>query len=318
MKIFPRKKLILILFPFALLLAYTAFNIFRTSKNPKDLISPLVVNLDGRFLLKKSWSPANTMLLSRYNPPKITARSALSYDLATNQFVYQKNIYEKLPIASLTKIMTALVAIENEDLGKRIVVDKKSAEIGEDSMGLSAGEILTLEDLLYGLMLHSGNDAAEAIARSSTFGRENFIYLMNKKAQDLGAINTNFTNPSGLEGDGDQYSTAYDLLIITRNALENKVFEKIVSTVEYKIPKTEEHKEYDLFNETNLLTSYPGVRGVKTGFTDEAGYCLVTYLEYGGHRIIAVLLNSKNRRDEMKDLLDYSLRSLGAVPPKHK
>jgi D-alanyl-D-alanine carboxypeptidase (penicillin-binding protein 5/6) len=258
------------------------------------------------------------MLLSRYNPPKITARSALSYDLATNQFVYQKNIYEKLPIASLTKIMTALVAIENEDLGKRIIIDKKSAEIGEDSMGLSAGEILTLEDLLYGLMLHSGNDAAEAIARSSTFGRENFIYLMNKKAQDLGAINTNFTNPSGLEGDGDQHSTAYDLLIITRNALENKIFAKIVSTVEYKIPKIEEHKEYDLFNETNLLTSYPGVRGVKTGFTNEAGYCLVTYLEYGGHRIIAVLLDSKNRREEMKDLLDYSLRSFGVAPPKHK
>src|SRR5690606_37799615 len=146
-------------------------------------------------------------------------------------------------------------------------------------------------------ILPSGNDAAEALADSSSVGRENFVYLMNKKAESLGLTDTYFTNPSGLEGDGNQYSTAYDLLVITRYALQNPEFAKIVSTYEHEIAETSTNKYYHLFNDTNLLTTYPGVKGVKTGFTYEAGMCLVTYLEYGGHKIIAVLLNSQNRRE---------------------
>ena len=184
-------------------------------------------------------------------------------------------------------------------------------------MGLTEGEILKLEDLLYGLVLLSGNDAAETIAEGSPFGRDNFVYLMNKRAEELGLTDTRFTNPSGLEGDGDQYSTAYDLLVISRYALQNPDFSEIVSTVTHDIPASSEHNAYYLFNETNLLTSYPGVKGVKTGYTNEAGLCLVTYLEYKGHKIIAVLLNAQNRRQEMKDLLDYSLKTLGVEPPPH-
>ena len=132
----------------------------------------------------------------------------------------------------------------------------------------------------------------------------------------LGLSNTHFTNPSGLQGDGDQYTTAYDLLVMTRFALENyPAFAKAAATYEYKIPATAEHKAYDILNETNLLTTYKGVEGVKTGYTPDAGLCLVTYLSYKGHRIIGIILGSQNRRMEMKDLLDYSLESEHVTPP---
>lgn len=257
------------------------------------------------------------VLSSKVKKPEVTALSAISYDLSTDTLVYSKNIDRRLPIASLTKIMTATVALENSELDKEFTVSHAAANIGEDSMGLGEGEELPLSELLYGLMLNSGNDAAEVIAEGSQFGRDNFVYLMNRKAEYLGLTNTHFTNPSGLEGDGNQYSTATDLLVMTRYALEKPYFAQVASTYQHDIDQTEKHKEYHLYNETNLLTSYPGVKGVKTGYTYEAGLCLVSYLEYDGHRIIAILLNAQNRREEMKELLDYSLRSLRVTPPAH-
>ncbi len=139
---------------------------------------------------------------------------------------------------------------------------------------------------------------------------------MNDKAKALGLQNTQFSNPSGLQGDGEQHTTTYDLLVMTRYALEHyPLFAQVVSTPTYEISATSTHHAYTLNNETNLLTSYQGVRGVKTGYTPEAGLCLVTYLEYGNHRIIGVILRSQNRRGEMKELLDYSIKSVGLVPP---
>ncbi|MEK7573864.1 MAG: D-alanyl-D-alanine carboxypeptidase family protein [Patescibacteria group bacterium] len=249
--------------------------------------------------------------------PDITARSALIYDLTSDKVLYDKNIRKKFPIASLTKIMTAVVALEHPKKNDKYFVTRSDL-VGEDSMGLSEGEILSLNELLYGLILHSGNDAAETLASNFPGGRTAFIKAMNDKAKALGLENTNFTNPSGLEGDGDQYSTTEDLLVITRYALFNfPTFSKIAATAEYTIPKTSAHNEYYMENETNLLTTYPGVKGVKTGYTPEAGFCLITYLEYGDHKIVGILLGSENRRQEMKDLLDYSLKTLGIEPPEH-
>ncbi len=243
--------------------------------------------------------------------PNISARSALVYDLTTNQVIFAKNPKDKLPIASLTKVMTAIIALENKRKDDRYLVVKDSL-VGENSMGLALGEVLTIEELLYGLLLPSGNDASEVLADSFPSGREGFIKAMNSKAMTMGLRDSNFTNPSGLEGDGDQYSTAYDLLVITRYAISNfPLFNKIVATAQYSITETQTHKEYYLQNETNLLTSYPGVKGVKTGYTPEAGLCLITYLDYNGHQIISVLLGSSNRREEMKELLDYSLKKFG-------
>lgn len=253
----------------------------------------------------------------------ILAKSALVYDLTTKKTLFAKNIDQKLPMASLTKIMTAIIALESKREDDKYLVSKGSL-VGENSMGLSEGEVLSLEELLYGLILVSGNDASEVLAEnyiSKTrlpVGRQEFIKAMNDKAKSLGLTKTHFTNPSGLEGDGTQYSTAYDLLVMTTYALDNfPLFGQIVSTFTYTIPQTKTHKSYFLENETNLLTSYPGVKGVKTGYTPEAGLCLITYLDYRGHRIIGVLLGSNNRRAEMKELLDYSLKELGVNPPPH-
>lgn len=248
---------------------------------------------------------------------EISAKSALVYDLTINKILFEKNHTEKLPIASLTKIMTAVIAIENyrEEEKFRVV---KADLVGENSMGLSKGEVLTLEELLYGLILLSGNDAAETLASNYKKGRESFIQAMNNKAKALGAISTNFTNPTGLMGDGDQYSTAFDLLIVTKYAMQFPLFRKVASTFEYNTQETKNHKAFYLQNETNLLTSYPGVLGVKTGFTPEAGFCLVTYLDYEEHEIIGVILGSSKRREEMKELLDYSLKIQDIEPPPHE
>lgn len=247
--------------------------------------------------------------------PKISAKAALIYDLSTSKTLFSKDVDDKLPMASLTKVMTAIIALENQKPDNRYFVTK-AALVGENAMGLTEGEILTLEELLYGLILHSGNDAAEVLAYSYPEGRQKFIEAMNNKAIALGLSNTHFTNPSGLQGDGNQHTTVYDLMIITRYAITNfPLFKKVAATFEHTIPYTREHKEFYLQNETNLLTSYPGVKGVKTGYTPEAGLCLITYLDYGGHQLIGVLLNSNNRRDEMRELLNYSLKVQGVLPP---
>ncbi len=246
----------------------------------------------------------------------LTAKSVLVYDLASNKVIFEKNAKTRRPMASLTKIMTAIISLENKRDDDTYVV-RGDDLVGEDSMGLVAGERLSEEELLYGLLLPSGNDAAEVLASNyPNGGREAFVKAMNDKAKALGLTDTHFSNPSGLQGDGKQYTTAYDLLVITRYALENyPIFGRIVATAEYQISETSSHKAYYLVNETNLLTTYPGVAGVKTGYTPEAGLCLVTYLEYDGHRIVGIILNSENRRGEMKDLLDSALKSLGIEPP---
>lgn len=249
--------------------------------------------------------------------PQFTAQSVLLYDLATEKTLYTKNESQRLPMASLTKIMTAIVALENKKANDRYLVPKE-AMVGENSMGLTEGELLNLQELLYGLLLPSGNDAAETIAANYPGGRRAFIQAMNDKAKALGLRDTNFTNPSGLQGDGVQYTTAKDLLVMTRYALDTfPSFRTIVQTYEHEIAFSSTHKAFYLYNETNLITTYPGVKGVKTGYTPEAGLCLVTYLDYDGHEIIGVLLGSQNRRQEMKELLDFGLTSQGKKPPKH-
>lgn len=259
-----------------------------------------------------------TVEVSNVKDPNIQAKSVLVYNLITGLVTFSKNSQERLPMASLTKIMTAIVALENKKNDDKYYVYKKDL-VGEDSMGLSENETLSLEDLIYGLLLPSGNDAAEVLADNYPAGREDFIKAMNKKAKSLGLSNTHFTNPSGLQGDGNQYTTAYDLLVMTNYALTNfPLFKQAAATVEHIIPKTDTHKAFYLENETNLLTSYPGVKGVKTGYTPEADLCLVTYLEYDGQKIIGIILGSNNRREEMKELLDYSLKLEGITPPPHQ
>jgi len=295
---------------------------FISSGQKQTILSPIpnFLNLlvNNQVSTLSLWLPLlNNIAISNLKKPEIEAKSALLYDLTTKRVLYAKNPKEKLPMASLTKIMTVVIALENKRSDDKYIV-KSEDLVGEDAMGLTQGEVLTLSDLLYGVILHSGNDAAETLASAYPMGRTGFIKAMNRKAQTLGISDTNFTNPTGLEGDGKQYTTAYDLLVITNFALNNfPLFNKVVSTFDYHIPYTSLHKEFYLENETNLLTSYPGVKGVKTGYTLEAGLCLVTYLDYNGYKIIGVLLGSDNRIKDMKMLLDYGLKSEGVNPPPH-
>jgi serine-type D-Ala-D-Ala carboxypeptidase (penicillin-binding protein 5/6) len=295
-----------------------AYNSYYKHSYPINSPIPdfLMLSKNNQVTLLDFWSPVVQQIHGDSgNLPDLTAQSILMYDLTTNKILYEKDPDVKRPMASLTKIMTAIIALDTPKPDDKYVVTQADMVTGDD-MGVSPGETYDLQNLLYGLILHSGNDAAEVLANNYPGGRKAFILAMNNKAKALGMLDTNYTNPTGLEGDGDQYTTTYDLLIATRYALDHyPLFVQVVATPEYTIPATNEHKEIDLSNETNLLTSYPGVEGVKTGYTPEAGLCLVTYLNYGGHKIIGIILNSQNRRGEMKSLLDYSLQTVSITPP---
>ena len=308
---------------FLVFVSLVTFNFYSKISNTKfSIVSPvpdfLTVFLNRQVSTLNLWAPSvENKVKTKLEAPIVSARSGLIYDLTSKQVLYSKNPKERLPMASLTKIMTAVVALENEKKDDQYKVTKDDL-VGEDTMGLDAGETLSLNDLLYGLILNSGNDAGETLATNFTKGRSIFIKTMNSKVKTLGLSDTNFTNPTGLEGDGNQYTTAYDLVVMTQFALSNfPLFGKIASTFDYNIPYSSSHKVFYLENETNLLTSYPGVKGIKTGYTPEAGLCLVTYLDYDGHKIIAVILGSDDRRGEMIELLDYSLQTLGITPPQH-
>lgn len=312
-----------------LFLLVGAWWVLYASRQPSEisLISPVpdFLNLEKnkQVTLLDLWLPfvgptQQSVLSASSLQSVITAKSVLMYDLASEKTLFEKNPREKMPMASLTKIMTAIVSLENPRADDKYSVIGADL-VGEDSMGLTPGEVLSLEELMYGLLLPSGNDASEVLARNSPYGREGFVQAMNDKARALGLTDTVFSNPSGLQGDGEQHTTVYDMLVITRYALENfPIFRKVVATPNYFVSANKNHKAFDLVSETNLLTTYEGVKGVKTGFTPEAGLCLVTYLDYKGHKIVGVMLNSQNRRAEMRQLLDYSLNSFGIKPPEFK
>lgn len=293
---------------------------YKDKKDNEAFASPL-----PDFLTKKDNSEVSTLdmwlpdlfgFFESDKAPSLTAKSALVYDLTTDKTIYEKNTSEKLPMASITKLMTAIVAIDHKKSNDRYLV-KKEALVGENVMGLLEGETLSLSDLLYGVFMYSGNDAAETLA-INTMDRDKFIFAMNEKAKAIGMKNTNYTNPTGLQGDGDQHTTAYDLLVLSKYAVSNyPQILKASSTPEYHIKKTDDHEAFDLYSELNLITTYPGVKGLKDGYTPDAGWCLITYLDYGGHKIIGIILGSDDRRGEMKELLDYSLKQEGIKPPPH-
>ncbi|MEG6522977.1 D-alanyl-D-alanine carboxypeptidase family protein [Desulfotomaculum sp. 1211_IL3151] len=235
--------------------------------------------------------------------PMLSAYTAVVMDAQTGQVLYAKNPHQPRPIASTTKIMTALVAMEIGNLQQVTSVSPQAAGVEGSSVYLRAGEKLSLEQLLYGALLHSGNDACVAIAEQIAVREDIFVNLMNLKAQRLGAKNTNFCNSNGLPND-KHYSSAYDLALITREALKNPVFSKIVATKNHTIPGSGGARS--LNNTNKMLWSYQGANGVKTGTTNAAGKCLVAAAQRDGRQLIAVVLHSDDRWNESIKLLDYS------------
>ena len=242
----------------------------------------------------------------------VAAKAALLIDLNTGRTVYEQNADDRVYPASLTKIMTCLLAIENGNLSDVITVDEAALSgLDQDSsvVGLKVGEQITLENLLYCMMVHSGNDAANVVAEYIAGSVADFVRMMNERAYELGCKDTHFNNPHGLH-DESHYTTARDLAIITQAALKSENFRQIVNTAEYVIPASATGEEHKL-KTTNLLIYkstgnslyYPRATGVKTGYTSAAGRCLIATAEDDGIRFLSVLCGAKTSILDTGDLL---------------
>ena len=223
------------------------------------------------------------ILVFSFPAAAVSARSAVLMDSATGRILYEKACDRKSLIASTTKIMTALIICEHCNVLDRVKIPKEAVGIEGSSIYLREGEILTVQELLYGLMLHSGNDAAVALAIYCGGTIEGFAELMNDKARALGLSQTHFSNPSGLDAQ-DHYSTARDLAILASYAMENPIFSKIVATKSVKIG------ERCLRNHNKLLWQLEGAEGVKTGYTKAAGRILVSSVNRQGRRLVVVTI----------------------------
>lgn len=232
------------------------------------------------------------------------ARAAALIDVESGRLLYSSRGDEPMLIASLTKIMTAIVAIENGDLASKVKVGKNAFAKEGSSLYLKQGEEMLLEDMLYGLMLRSGNDAATAIAEHVGGSEQGFVYLMNAKAEELGLKNTHFANPHGLDAEG-HYSSANDLAVLTAYALHNPVFKEIVGTQEKTADNPYEKWDYKWANKNKMLRLYEGADGVKTGYTKKALRCLVSSATRGGQQLVAVTLNDGNDWNDHAALLNF-------------
>lgn len=235
----------------------------------------------------------------------VSAKHAIVIEAESGDIVFQKNADIKAPMASTTKIMTAIIAIENSDLSKKVKINSAAIGVEGSSIYLKEGEILTMEDLLYALLLESANDSAVAIAYEVGGTQEAFVDMMNEKAIALGLENTHFTNPHGLDNE-EHYTSAHDLAIIASYAMKNPIFEEIVSTQKRVIPLNDNEASRVLINHNKLLKTYDGAIGVKTGFTKKSGRCLVSCSEVDGVRMICVTLNAPNDWNDHKVMLDYA------------
>lgn len=225
----------------------------------------------------------------------VGAQSAILMEQKTGRILYEKDAYTKRRIASITKIMTAILAIESGKMNQNVTVSEQAVHTEGSSIYLKAGEKIKLKDLVYGLMLRSGNDAAVAIAEYVGGSVDGFVYLMNQKAKQIGMLNTHFANPSGLDNkQNNHYSTAYDMALLTRYAMNNKTYRQIAGTKVYRAPNPTENWDRVWKNKNRLLTMYKYCTGGKTGFTKLAKRTLVTTAEKGDMDLIAVTLNDSN------------------------
>ena len=245
---------------------------------------------------------AITLYASNEMAPRISAKSSALYEPESETFIYKKDYNLKLPMASTTKIMTALVVAESLPLDEVIEIDERAIGTDGSSLYLEKGEILNVSDLLYALMLASANDVAEALAYHISGSIENFSIVMNEKAVSLGALDTSFKNPHGLDCD-EHYTTARDLALIASAALKNKHIKEICST--YKHTINSNLKERVVVNHNKLLKMLDGCIGVKTGYTQLSGRSLVSACEKDGLTLIGVTIDAPDDWNDHKKLFDY-------------
>jgi len=236
--------------------------------------------------------------------PVPQGRSAVLMDFDSGRILYDKNSHERIPPASVTKIMTALLVIENGNLDQLVEVSETAADTRECTIYLQAGEQRTRQELLYACMLPSANDAAVALAESVASNLEDFVQLMNQRAAELGMNDTHFCNPHGLHEDG-HYTSAHDLALLSREAMKYTVFRDLVGTHNIIIPGSPGGEERSLWNQNRLLYRYDGTLGVKTGYTKQAGNCLVGAAQRNDMLLIAVTLNSPAVYDDVIGMMDH-------------
>ena len=271
--------------------------------------------------------------------PSINAKSAISVEVSTGKVVYEKNAHEKMYPASTTKVMTALLVLENCNLDEKAKVSYEaiqSVPAGYSNAKLQVGEEVSIEELLYALMIPSANEAANVLAEHVAGSVESFATMMNTKAEELGCENTHFINANGMH-DENHYSSAYDLYLIAKEAMQNEVFRKIVSTSKYKLSPTEEYPNDDrVFSNTNELIIYNNSNrsdnyyykdaiGIKTGFTKQAGNCLISAASREGLEFINVVLNADITEDGLNhrfvdsiDLFNYDYDNYEKIVLKEK
>ncbi len=241
--------------------------------------------------------------------PIIRARSAIAVDLKTGMTLFEKKSDDHLPIASITKLMTSIVILENHDINEVMMVSKKASQIEGSKAWLAPGEKITVGNLLYATLVHSANDAAYTLAENDSKSISVFVNKMNQRAQDLGLFNTHFTNPIGLD-EAANYSSAYDLTVLGRYAYTKNFIRKASALKELEIASTNGKTIHKLKSTNDLLGSYLKVLGLKTGTTDQAGQCLVAIIENSkGNDILTVVLGSSSRYQETKVLADWVFRS---------
>ncbi len=232
----------------------------------------------------------------------ISAKSAIVIDADTGEIIYGKNESEKLPMASTTKIMSTLIVLEQDNLDEEFIVDSDAIKVEGSSMGLKEGYRTTLKELCYGMMLPSGNDAANAAAVRVSGSVSEFVKLMNERAEEIGLKNTHFVTPSGLDDyTDDHYSTAYDMAILMKAALKNEMFKEIIGTKKMNIDFGNGNSNY-LVNSNKLWSYCDGIIGGKTGFTDKAKRCLVSACERDNTTLVCVTLNAPDDWNDQTQL----------------
>ncbi len=249
-----------------------------------------------------SWTPPVP------DPPQLTAESWIVVDVDSDVVLASHNPNEERPMASVTKLMTALVVRDHASLDERVRISASAAGIGESEIGLVEGEVWSVEDLLTGMLVRSGNDAAVALAEHVGGTIDGFAELMNAKAAELGLQHSHFTNPHGLDSTG-HYSSAADLAVIGRSVLADPVLAQMVRTRFVKFKSSPSGAARIVHNTNELLGRYPGVVGMKTGYTGDAGRVLVSALERSDRTLVAVVMGSEDHFADSRELLDWAYRS---------
>ena len=238
---------------------------------------------------------------------RVNARCAIALDKESGTVLYEQNAYEIVPMASTTKILTALIAVEQGDLDKKVTISKKAAGIRGSTVGYKANEEIALKELIFGLMFKSGNDAAIAIAEDLGGSIEGFSEIMNHYARGIGILDSHFESPHGLDS-SEHYSSAYDLAILTAKGMDYDLFREIVGSKQISKEKYNFTRDYNNINK--ILWKIPGANGVKTGYTGQAGKCLVSSVNNSGKDVIIVVLNCPDRWNVTEKIYQHVLEKV--------